>query len=68
MNALGGIQAIVADKIVIELGTPIGFKCLTTFSRKIPNKRMPSKNSPTNETGKNGNTMEAETIVVLEKA
>jgi site-specific DNA-methyltransferase (cytosine-N4-specific) len=58
---------IPTDKIVVELGNPLGFRCSHTFSRKIPNKRMPSKNSPTNEKGKNGNTMDSETIVVLEK-
>lgn len=38
-----------------------------TIIRDIPNKRMPSKTSPTNESGKKVKTMTNEYIVVMEK-
>ena len=44
-----------------------GFKHKNTFIRNIPNKRMPSKNSPTNEVGKKATTMNHEYIVVMQK-
>ena len=42
-----------------------GFSHLNTFYRRIPNKRMPSRNSPTNAAGKVENTMTTESIVVM---
>lgn len=44
-----------------------GFKHENTFVRNIPNKRMPSRNSPTNEVGKTATTMNNEYIVVMKK-
>lgn len=44
-----------------------GFKHVETIIRNIPNKRMPSKNSPTNEPGKLDTTMNNEYIVVMQK-
>ena len=44
-----------------------GFKYLKTFLRDIPNKRMPSKNSPSNKVGKKVSTMHKEYLVVLRK-
>lgn len=44
-----------------------GFKHIATHIRIIPNKRMPSKNSPTNITGKKSSTMCNEFIVVCQK-
>lgn len=44
-----------------------GFKHIETIIRNIPNKRMPSKNSPTNEVGITGSTMSNEYIVVMQK-
>ena len=44
-----------------------GFKYITTYLRDIPNKRMPSKNSPSNVAGKKVATMHKEYIVVLRK-
>ena len=44
-----------------------GFKHVDTFHRNIPNKRMPSINSPTNVPGKLGKTMKTETIVVCRR-
>lgn len=44
-----------------------GFTHIETIVRNIPNKRMPSKNSPTNEIGKKAETMTSEYIVVMQK-
>ena len=44
-----------------------GFEHVDTFHRNIPNKRMPSMNSPTNVPGKLGRTMKSEFIVVSRK-
>jgi tRNA G10 N-methylase Trm11 len=44
-----------------------GFSHANTFSRRIPNKRMPLRNSPTNATGKVENTMMTESIVVMRR-
>ena len=44
-----------------------GFQHTNTFMRNIPNKRMPSRNSPTNESGKTATTMNHEYIVVMQK-
>lgn len=61
-----GIQ-LPTDEIVADFGETIGFRHIETIIRKIPNKRMPSKNSPTNEPGVLGATMTEEYIVILEK-
>ena len=44
-----------------------GFEHVTTVVRSIPNKRMPSKTSPTNIAGKKVDTMNNEYIVVMRK-
>ena len=44
-----------------------GFTHIDMFRRNIPNKRMPSMNSPTNVPGKLGKTMKSEYIVVCQK-
>ena len=44
-----------------------GFTHVDTFRRNIPNKRMPSMNSPTNVPGKLGSTMKTEYIVICQK-
>ncbi len=56
------------DFIIAELGEAIGFELVDLFVRNIPNKRMPSKNSPTNEIGKLESTMCKESIVILKKS
>ena len=61
-----GVQ-IPLDYITAEFFENIGFDHLDTFVRRIPNKRMPSKNSPTNEVGKLMATMSNEFIVVMRK-
>lgn len=61
-----GIQ-LPTDEIVADFGEATGFRHIETIIRKIPNKRMPSKNSPTNKTGELGSTMTKEYIVIMEK-
>lgn len=45
-----------------------GFTHLVTYIREIPNKRMPSKNSPSNVSGEKSATMTNEYIVVCRKS
>nr|HQH12866.1 hypothetical protein [Candidatus Sumerlaeota bacterium] len=44
-----------------------GFDYINTFIRSIPNKRMPSKNSPSNVIGAHDNTMTQEYIIVMRR-
>jgi len=55
------------DEIICELGEKIGFVSQGILYRNIPNKRMPLRNSPTNEPGKTGLTMQKESIILLKK-
>ncbi len=55
------------NEITKSLFQEYGFKYKNTFIRNIPNKRMPSKNSPTNEVGKKATTMNNEYIVIMQK-
>lgn len=55
------------DYFTAEMFERFGFKHDVTIVRAIPNKRMPSKNSPTNKTGEKVSTMTNEYIVVLTK-
>ena len=61
-----GIQ-IDLDYFTAEMFEEYGLNFKTTIVRSIPNKRMPSKTSPTNIRGSNVSTMTNEYIVVLEK-
>lgn len=61
-----GIQ-IPLDLFTAEMFEKNGFKHINTLVREIPNKRMPSKTSPTNESGKKVSTICNEYIVILEK-
>lgn len=58
---------IPTDYIIAEIGTNIGFLCKEIIVRNIPSKRMPSRNSPTNITGILEETMNRESIVILQK-
>ena len=58
---------IPLDYFTVEIFSKFGFKHIDTIVREIPNKRMPLKNSPTNEHGKTINTMNNEYIVILQK-
>lgn len=55
------------DRFIAEVFCKNGFKHLTTIKRKISNKAMPLKNSPTNKAGILSSTMNEEWIVVCEK-
>lgn len=56
-----------SDFILSEMCVPLGFKVEDILVRAIPNKRMPSKNSPTNKSGFLEETMTKESIVILKK-
>jgi DNA modification methylase len=55
------------DEITADFFENNGFKHVETIIRNIPNKRMPSKNSPSNVTGVSDTTMRNEFIVVMKK-
>ncbi|MDE6812171.1 MAG: site-specific DNA-methyltransferase [Muribaculaceae bacterium] len=55
------------DFFTAEMFEKCGFKHEITIMRDIPNKRMPSKNSPTNIAGEKASTMTSEYIVILTK-
>ena len=55
------------DQFIAEKFEQNGFKHLVTYERALSNKSMPSKNSPTNKTGKTVNTMLYEYVVMCEK-
>lgn len=58
---------IPTDQIIIEMFEKHNIKHVTTFHRNIPKKRMPKKNSPTNEKGMLVSTMNQEIIFVMRK-
>ncbi len=55
------------DEITKQFFETNGFTHIETIIRNIPNKKMPSKNSPTNIIGKIDTTMNNEYIVILRK-
>lgn len=55
------------DEITRKFFEINNFSHQKTFTRNIPNKRMPSKNSPTNEVGITATTMNNEYIVIMKK-
>ncbi len=55
------------DKAIQNFFEENGFTHVHTYARQIPNKRMPSKNSPTNIAGKLDDTMTKEYIVVMKR-
>ncbi len=61
-----GVQ-IEMDFITAEFFESFGLTLENIFVREISNKRMPSKNSPSNKAGKTSNTMLNEYIVVMQK-
>ena len=60
-------ELLQTDIIITELAQQYGLIPVYTIDRNIPNKVMPSRNSPTNETGKTNTTMTMEHIVILRK-
>lgn len=61
-------ENLKTSDIIIEMGKECGLEHVYTIGRNIPNKVMPSLNSPTNEIGKKVTTMTNEHIVILRKA
>lgn len=61
-----GIE-IPNDEITREFFEKNGFKHIKTIIRKIPNKRMPKRNSPSNVAGITETTMNYEYILILKK-
>ena len=66
-NRLMSRVRIPTDKIVVELGKPIGFEHNKTIFRNIPTKRMPWRNAPENKKGEKADTMHTESIIILVK-
>jgi site-specific DNA-methyltransferase (cytosine-N4-specific) len=58
---------LLTHQILIELGAQYGLRHVTTLNRAIPNKVMPSRNSPTNRVGELVSTMTDEHILVFRK-
>jgi DNA modification methylase len=62
-----GIQ-LPTDQFIAEQFSQAGYRHLFTYERNLSNKVMPSRNSPTNQTGQTMNTMLKEYIVVCERS
>lgn len=60
-------ELLQTDVIIAELAPQYGLTPIYTIDRNIPNKVMPSQNSPSNVTGAKGSTMTMEHIVILRK-
>lgn len=58
---------LATDEFVANAFQKHGFRHLETIVRNIPNKRMPSRNSPSNVPGKTAATMREECVVVCQK-
>lgn len=65
-RTVSGIE-VPMDLIVKEMFEETGMKLENILVRKIGNKRMPSKNSPTNVAGKTVNTMLYEYMLIMIK-
>ena len=61
------LENLKTNVIIEELGQQYGLKHVYTIARNIPNKVMPSLNSPSNVAGEKVTTMTNEHIVVLRK-
>ena len=60
-------ELLQTDVIITELAPLYGLTHIFTVDRNIPNKVMPSQNSPTNVSGATGSTITIEHIIVLRK-
>ena len=60
-------ELLRTDAIIPELAARCGLAHVYTVGRNIPNKVMPSRNSPSNVRGAKGATMTMEHIVILRK-
>lgn len=61
------LETLRTDQIIIELAEKFGLEYVYNIERNISNKVMPSRNSPTNESGITVETMTKEHIVILRK-
>jgi site-specific DNA-adenine methylase len=61
------LENLRTDEIIIELAHKHGLEFVYNFGRRISNKVMPRRNSPTNEGGVTAETMTKEHIIVLRK-
>lgn len=60
-------ELLQTDVIISELAAQYGLTLIYTIDRNIPNKVMPSQNSPSNISGEKSATMTMEHIVILRK-
>jgi len=60
-------QVLQTDEFTRYFFEQNGFEHVETIIRNIPNKRMPKRNSPSNEKGKTVSTMNNEFIVIMRK-
>lgn len=60
-------ENLLTSEIIIDMGRACGLEHVYTIGRNIPNKVMPSLNSPTNKAGEKVTTMTNEHIVILRK-
>ena len=60
-------ELLKTDEIIREIAVKYGLHHIYSIERNIPNKVMPSLNSPSNQTGKTASTMTMEHIVILRK-
>jgi len=58
---------IPTDEIFIEMSSKHAMEYIETKYRNIPNKRMPSRNSPSNIVGKTCATILKESIIIFNK-
>ena len=65
-RTVGGI-ILPTDLATIKMFEENGFKLIDKFERNIYRKRMPLKNSPSNEKGNKQSTMTKEYIIVMQK-
>lgn len=60
-------ELLLTDVIISEIASNYGLTTVYTIDRNIPNKVMPSRNSPSNIVGDTSSTMTLEHIVILRK-
>lgn len=65
-RTVNGVK-IPTDEILKEIGKSAGLEHVKTMFRRIPSKRLPWKNSPTNIPGQKMETINKESIIVLQK-
>lgn len=61
-----GVQ-LATDQFIAEAFARYGFDHCATYERRLSNKVMPSRNSPTNRAGETAQTMSQEFIVITRR-